>query len=508
MTTKAKEKMTDIILFDSARKGGTGKSKLAVNSSVILAQKYGKTLLVETDFKNSNYFSTYSNPDVKPKLRFIDYKIVEKENAVKEKAHALNEIKNLEKKASKNDSGRGKALNKIDNLQRKIKEYEKTLDGIECLKVKNSYYWFKDSLNYMIEKEKIRSKIPAELRNQLALQISNTKIIDEFTLEREIERIIDDQVGNAAMKAGILMPHLENYILHTKLDNLDILIGKKNQTDILKDLIENNRALLKESPSEIERILLNDFVIGVRNLSEKYSNIVIDEYASQEELTAPLFELSNKHVIVVDNDIASVKSVRYNLYETISEIFDSMINKNPAALAIASRYNIQTQNKTGIEVYKGILAKAKEINSQMVRYESKKSKNEEIFEGEEESYNLFSKLKYDIALMTGAEGKEKELASLCMVMNKVVPDFLGNMRGRAIGYYNWIKSELEKDGISVYTPGLKKNNDAGIIYFYRNLSDIENKKSQPVTYARPRHNFSVQIKNLVNFIKSGGCVKN
>ena len=511
VTTKAKEKMADIILFDSARKGGTGKSKIAVSGAVMIAQNYGKTLLVEADFTNPNYFSIYSNQNVKS--RFIRYGEKGKEQLISEKEQASREKEGLEEKLKKKK--RAKA---IDNLERKIIEkghsindMEHAIKEIEKLEKKDSYCWFKDNLDYIIKRKKNRDKINDEIKDRIMLQLRTEKnYLNGAEIEIEAERIIEEEVAKATMQSGVFKPHIEDYILNTKIIDLDILMGKKNQNDLLNDLIYENRSALKEDAANAENLLKDDFITSLENLSQKYKNIVIDGYAGHDYMTDKLFELSNKHVIIAENNEASAKSVYNNMYETINKIFESMINKNSAAAsAIASKFNIPMNNKTGLEVYKEIAQRAKEINAQIIRYESKKRGNEEIFEGEEGIYTSFSKFRYELSsLIEESDKKIDELASLCIVMNKIVPDFFGKQRGLAIENYNRMKKGLERYGIKALTPGFEKNYGGGIIYFYKNLSCIEDKKSAPMAYAKPRHDFSIQIKNLVNFIKAEDYLKN
>jgi hypothetical protein len=511
VTTKAKEKMTDIILFDSARKGGTGKSKIAFSSAVEMAQNYGKTLLVEADFTNPNYFSIYSNPNVKS--RFIGYGAKGKEQLISERGQAIKEKEDLEEKLKKKK--RAKA---IDSLERKIiekvhsiNETGQALKEIEKLEKKDSYCWFKDNLDYLIKKKKNRDKVSDEIKDRIMSQIRVEKnYLNDAEIETEAERIIDAEVAKATMQAGIFKPHIEDYILNTKITDLDILMGKKNQNDLLNDLIYENMDALREDTANAENMLKDDFITSLENISQKYANIIIDGYAGHDYMTDKLFELSNKHIIIAESNEASAKSVYNNMYETINKIFESMINKNSAAAsAIASKFNISMGNKTGLEVYKEIAKKAKDINAQIIRYESKKRNNEEIFEGEEGIYASFSTFRYELSsLIEESDKKINEMTSLCIVMNKIVPDFFGKQRGLAIENYNRMKKGLERYGIKALTPGFEKNYGGGIIYFYKNLSCIEDKKSAPMAYAKPRHEFSVQIKNLVNFIKSEDYLKN
>jgi len=431
--------MGQIIFFDSARKGGTGKSKISVNTAVTMAMDSQKILLIEADYTNPNYISTYK--------QFLE-----------------------------NDEN------------------------------KNSYEWFKDVMSHRAKKTAMKNRVHSELKKKLKEQLkAENPNLTDVDLEAKANSVIEEKTSKETEEYPKKEPQLENYVQKTKIDNMQVLIGKKNQNDLLEQIVLENKGIFRVNPIFIENRLKDDFIKNVRKLSKEYDSIIIDGYAGYDYLTRKLFGIADKHVMIAENNKASVESVYNNMYDTINKIFALMINRNPVAYDISEHYNISTANKTGIKIYDEVIEKAKEVHKELTDYELKKCRKEPISEAEEEIYQKFNTNKDIInALIEESNYRKDNLTTLCIVINKVNADIFGKQRDLAIKNYNSLKNGFQGYGIRAITPGIEKNSDAGIIYYYKDFYK-EDTEGMPLAYLNPNHDFSSQIKNLASFIKSDEC---
>jgi hypothetical protein len=429
--------MANIIHFDSAGEGKTGKSTIAVNTAAVLARDYGKTLLIETS-DNPGYMLTYSRPCVKKRLFDFD------------------ESKSL-------------------------------------------YAWNTSYIDFVSKKQCMRKEMEnSPARHDIMTKLMKEKRISiksEEDMERAVEKEMDEEAARRVYEStGKGRPLVQDYAVGTNA-GFDIVAGRLNQKSMLEELI---KSYYPQNIAETDEMLKKSFAKEIKRLSSldgnDYKYIVVDGRMENDLLNSRMYEAADINIAVLDNSIKTAQSAYTCLPIKIKQIFREMTEKNPL-------FNMLLQEKSNSEIedFRKAAEKASQYCKIISLYESKRAKNEEILEDEENIYNRFSRARYDLGALINDKEKYENLAAPMILTNKVLD------LERAVRNAKLLGIGLDKKGITANFP---EPND-GFITFYNDLMSEEEDKSMPIAVSNPKHGFSKEIKdfvecNLVEQNENGG----